>query len=153
MFSSAISDIIVSVTACGKQGKMSRMTLLERVSIEAGIYTHKTLTEIAKGIGKSRRYIYIYISEKLRKNGTMVQKFRENIPLEKAVTMPRAANEPVCAVGKEVTEHIPLWRGDVRFYNGKIHLVCFAMLKYMKPAVKRTRLKPDLALKQLCNGC
>ena len=61
MFSSAISDIIVSVTACGKQGKMSRMTLLERVSIEAGIYTHKTLTEIAKGIGKSRRYIYIYI--------------------------------------------------------------------------------------------
>ena len=68
MFTSAISDIIVSVTACGKQEKMSRMTLSERVAIEAGIYAHKTLTEIAERIGKSRRHV----SEELRKNGTRV---------------------------------------------------------------------------------
>ena len=52
-----------------------------------------------------------------------------------------------------MTAHISLWRGDVHFCNGKLHLVCFAMLKYMKTAVKRTRLEPDLALKRLCNGC
>ena len=68
MFTSAISDIIVSVTACGKQEKMSRMTLSERVAIEAGIYAHKTLTEIAERIGKSRRHV----SEELRKNGPKV---------------------------------------------------------------------------------
>ena len=68
MSTSAISDIIVSVTACGKQEKMSRMTLSERVAIEAGIYAHKTLTEIAERIGKSRRHV----SEELRKNGTRV---------------------------------------------------------------------------------
>ena len=47
---------------------MSRMTLSDRVAIEAGIYAHKTLTEIAERIHKSRRHV----SEELRKNGTKV---------------------------------------------------------------------------------
>lgn len=38
---------------------------------------------------------------------------------------------------QEVTAHNPLWRGDVHFCNGGLHLVCFAMLKYTKSAVKR----------------
>ena len=68
MFTSAKRDIIVSVTTCGKRGNMSRMTLSDRVMIEAGIYAHKTLSEIAERIGKSRRHV----SEELRKNGTKV---------------------------------------------------------------------------------
>ena len=47
---------------------MSRMTLSERVAIEAGIYAHKTLSEIAERIHKSRRHV----SEELRKNATRV---------------------------------------------------------------------------------
>lgn len=47
---------------------MSRMTLSDRIAIEAGIYAHKTLTEIGERIHKSRRHV----SEELRKNGTKV---------------------------------------------------------------------------------
>ena len=45
---------------------MSRMTLSERIEIEAGIYARRSLGEIAKRINKSRRYV----SEELRKNAT-----------------------------------------------------------------------------------
>ena len=44
---------------------MSRMTLSERIAIEAGIYA-RNLTEIAKSIHKSRRHV----SEEIRRNGT-----------------------------------------------------------------------------------
>lgn len=47
---------------------MSRMTLSDRIAIEAGIYARKTLTEIAKSIYKSRRHV----SEEIRRNGTQV---------------------------------------------------------------------------------
>ena len=47
---------------------MSRITLSDRAAIEAGIYGRKTLTEIAKKIHKSPRYI----SEEIKKNGTKV---------------------------------------------------------------------------------
>lgn len=47
---------------------MGRITLSERVAIEAGIYARKSLTEIAKKIHKSRRHV----SEELRRNGTRV---------------------------------------------------------------------------------
>lgn len=47
---------------------MGRMTLSDRISIEAGIYGHKTLSEIAERIGKSQRYV----SEELHKNSTKV---------------------------------------------------------------------------------
>lgn len=67
-FTSAISGIIVSVTSCGKQGNMSRMTLSDRIEIEAGIYARKSLSEIAKQIHKSRRYV----TEELRRNATKV---------------------------------------------------------------------------------
>ena len=67
-FTSAISGIIVSVTSCGKQGNMSRMTLSDRIEIEAGIYARKSLSEIAEQIHKSRRYV----SEELRRNATKV---------------------------------------------------------------------------------
>lgn len=45
---------------------MSRMTLSDRIAIEAGIYARKNLTEIAKTIHKSRRHV----SEEIRRNGT-----------------------------------------------------------------------------------
>ncbi|WP_147644581.1 helix-turn-helix domain-containing protein, partial [Subdoligranulum variabile] len=44
---------------------MSRMTLSDRIAIEAGIYARKNLTEIAKTIHKSRRHV----SEEIRRNG------------------------------------------------------------------------------------
>ena len=69
MFTSAIRYIIVSVTTCGKRGNMSRMTLTERVRIEAGIYGKLSLGEIARRIGKSLRYV----SEEIRRNRTMVK--------------------------------------------------------------------------------
>lgn len=47
---------------------MSRMTLSDRIAIESGIYGHKTLTEIAERIHKSRHHV----SEELCKNGTKV---------------------------------------------------------------------------------
>lgn len=47
---------------------MSRITLSDRAAIEAGIYGHKTLSEIADKIQKNRRHV----SEELRKNGTKV---------------------------------------------------------------------------------
>lgn len=47
---------------------MSRMTLSDRIAIEAGIYARKNLTEIAKSIYKSRRHV----SEEIRRNGTQV---------------------------------------------------------------------------------
>lgn len=47
---------------------MSRITLSDRIAIEAGIYTHRTLTEIGERIHKSRRHV----SEELRKNATKV---------------------------------------------------------------------------------
>ena len=68
-FISAIENIIVLVTSCGKQVTMSRMTLSDRIAIEAGIYGHLSLTEIAERIHKSRRYV----SEEIRKNSTKVQ--------------------------------------------------------------------------------
>lgn len=47
---------------------MSRMTLSDRIAIEAGIYGRQTLSEIAERIGKSRRHV----SAELRKNGTKI---------------------------------------------------------------------------------
>lgn len=47
---------------------MSRMTLSDRIQIEAGIYARKSLSEIAKSIHKSRRHV----SEEIRKNATVV---------------------------------------------------------------------------------
>ena len=67
-FTSAISGIINSVTTCGKQESMSRITLSDRVAIEAGLYARKSMSEIAEKINKSRRYV----SEELRRNSTKV---------------------------------------------------------------------------------
>ena len=47
---------------------MSRITLSDRIAIEAGIYAHKTLSEITERIQKSGRRV----AEELRKNGTKV---------------------------------------------------------------------------------
>ena len=47
---------------------MSRMTLSDRIEIEAGIYARKSLSEIAEQIHKSRRYV----SEELRRNATKI---------------------------------------------------------------------------------
>lgn len=47
---------------------MSRMTLSDRIEIEAGIYARKSLSEIAEQIHKSRRHV----SEELRKNATKI---------------------------------------------------------------------------------
>ena len=47
---------------------MSRMTLSDRIEIEAGIYARKSLSEIAKQIHKSRRYV----TEELQRNATKV---------------------------------------------------------------------------------
>lgn len=58
-FTSAISGIIVSVTSCGKQGNMSRMTLSDRIEIEAGIYARRSLSEIAERIHKGFPTIYV----------------------------------------------------------------------------------------------
>ena len=44
---------IQTVTVCGKQEKMSRLTLAERIVIECGIYQKLNLGEIAKKIGKT----------------------------------------------------------------------------------------------------
>lgn len=46
---------------------MSRMTLSDRIEIEAGIYARKSLSEIAERIHKSRRHV----SEELRRNATL----------------------------------------------------------------------------------
>ena len=48
---------------------MSRMTLSERVRIEAGIYAKKSLKDIAKDIDKSPRHV----SEEIRKNRTIIK--------------------------------------------------------------------------------
>lgn len=45
---------------------MIRITLSDRAAIEAGIYGRKTLTELAKTIHKSPRYV----SEEIKRNGT-----------------------------------------------------------------------------------
>lgn len=68
MFTSAKETIIKMVTYLRKAGAMSRMTLSERIAIEAGIYARKHLTEIAESIHKSRRHV----SEEIRRNGTRV---------------------------------------------------------------------------------
>ena len=47
---------------------MSRMTLSDRIEIEAGIYARKSLSEIAERIHKSRRHV----SEELRRNATKI---------------------------------------------------------------------------------
>lgn len=47
---------------------MSRMNLSDRIAIEAGIYDHLTLDEIAKRIDKSPRYV----SAEIRQNSTKV---------------------------------------------------------------------------------
>ena len=47
---------------------MSRMTLSDRIEIEAGIYARKSLSEMAEQIHKSRRYV----SEELRRNATKI---------------------------------------------------------------------------------
>lgn len=44
-FTSAIRDIIYSVTSCGKQVKMSRITMSDRIRIEVGIYARKSIKE------------------------------------------------------------------------------------------------------------
>lgn len=45
---------------------MSRMTLSDRITIEAGLYARKSLTEIAKSIHKSRQHV----SKEIQRNGT-----------------------------------------------------------------------------------
>lgn len=67
-FTFAKRYIIVLVTCLRKAGNMSRITLSDRVAIEAGIYARKSLTEIAERIHKSRRHV----SEEIRRNGTQV---------------------------------------------------------------------------------
>ena len=47
---------------------MSRMTLSDRIEIEAGIYARRSLSEIAERIHKSRRHV----SEELRRNATKI---------------------------------------------------------------------------------
>lgn len=47
---------------------MSRMTLSDRIEIEAGIYARKSLSEISERIHKSRRHV----SEELRRNATKI---------------------------------------------------------------------------------
>ena len=68
---------------------MSRMTLSDRIEIEAGIYARKSLSEIAEQIHKSRRYV----SEELRRNAT---KIPGEHPLENAAETPQDADEAVC---------------------------------------------------------
>lgn len=65
---SAKCTIIKRVTVLQEAGTMSRITLSERIAIEAGIYARKSLTEIAKSIHKNRRHV----SEEIRRNSTRV---------------------------------------------------------------------------------
>ena len=58
---------IQTVTVCGKQEKMSRLTLQDRIVIECGIYEKLKLSEIAKKIGKSPESI----SREIRANRTI----------------------------------------------------------------------------------
>jgi len=48
---------------------MSRITLSERICIEAGIYAKQSLSKIAKRIGKSARYV----SEEIKRNRTLTR--------------------------------------------------------------------------------
>lgn len=83
---------------------MSRMTLSDRIAIEAGIYARKNLTEIAKTIHKSRRHV----SEEIRRNGT---KHPVNIHTEKSAATPRDAGGRGCA--KKPTAFVyaaPVWK-------------------------------------------
>ena len=59
---------MVSVTVCGKQVSMSRLTLSERIVIECGIYERLPLNEIAKKIDKSPGTV----SREIRANRTPV---------------------------------------------------------------------------------
>ena len=56
-----------TVTVCGKQEKMSRLTLAERIVIECGIYEKLKLNEIAKKIGKAPETV----SREIRANRTI----------------------------------------------------------------------------------
>ena len=56
-----------TVTVCGKQRKMSRLTLSERIVIECGIYEKLSLGEIAKKIGKTSQAV----SREIRTNRTV----------------------------------------------------------------------------------
>lgn len=58
---------ILMVTICGKQEKMSRLTLAERIVIECGIYEKLKLNEIAKKIRKTPESI----SREIRANLTI----------------------------------------------------------------------------------
>ena len=53
---------------------MSRINLSDRMAIEAGLYAKQNLTEIARKIGKSEKYV----SEELRRNRTVVPGERVN---------------------------------------------------------------------------
>ena len=53
---------------------MSRITLSDRVAIEAGLYARLSLTEIAKKIQKSPRHV----SAELKKNSTKIRGFHPN---------------------------------------------------------------------------
>ena len=60
------------------------------------------------------------------------------IPADEVDLTPRLLRKKKATIAKqEVTAHNPFWRGDIHFCNGGLHLVCFAMLKYMKSAMKR----------------
>ena len=56
------------VTTCGKQGNMSRITLSERVVIEAGIYGRQNFSEIGRKIHKSPKCV----SEEIQRNRTLI---------------------------------------------------------------------------------
>ena len=58
-----------SVTLCGRQESMSRMTLSERTAIEAGIYGRLSFQEIAKKIRKNPKYV----SQEILQNRTLVK--------------------------------------------------------------------------------
>ena len=56
-----------TVTVCGKQENMSRLTLSERIVIECGIYQKLSLGKIAKKIGKTTECV----SREIRANRTI----------------------------------------------------------------------------------
>lgn len=83
---------------------MSRMTLSDRIAIEAGIYARKNLTEIAKTIHKSRRHV----SEEIRRNGT---KTPGEHPYGKFAATPQDAGGRGCAEKPIAFVHaIPAWK-------------------------------------------
>ena len=78
---------------------MSRITLSDRVAIEAGLYAKLSLKKIAEKIHKSPRYV----SEELKRNST---KIKGIAPTEKIAGTPRSARGQSCAATLSVRRNV-----------------------------------------------